>query len=98
MTEIWVLGGSWQGTGIAPLPATPVPTTPGTPLPCPRVGTLLATLPHGSYGGGNMAVGLISVAQLSLCTRFSGSEGMTEGYNLLRIGRIINHYCIPGLK
>ena len=25
--------GPWLGTGIAPLPALPIPTTPGTPLP-----------------------------------------------------------------
>ena len=39
----------------------------------------------------NMAVGLKSVEQLSLCVHFSGSEGMTEVYNLLKIGRINNH-------
>ena len=46
----------------------------------------------------NMAVGLISVAQLSLLAHFSGSGTMTEVYNLLRIGRINNHLHIPGNK
>ena len=45
-----------------------------------------------------MVVGLRSVDQLTLSYEISGSRGMTEVYNLLRIGRIINHYCIPGNK
>ena len=44
----------------------------------------------------NMVVGLISVAQLSLGTLFSGSRTITEVYNLLEIDRINNHSLIPG--
>ena len=44
-----------------------------------------------------MAVGLISVGQLSLDEHFSDIRGMTEVYNLLRIGRTNNHYVIPGI-
>ena len=44
------------------------------------------------------AVGLKSVDQLSLSVLFSGFRGITEGYNLLRIGRITNHLYIPGTK
>ena len=44
----------------------------------------------------NSAVGLISVAQLSLVGHFSGFQYMTEVYNLLRIGKINNHLHIPG--
>ena len=43
-----------------------------------------------------MAVGLKSVGQLSLSLVFSGFLGMTEVYNLVRIGRINNHSSIPG--
>ena len=45
-----------------------------------------------------MAVGLRSVGQLSLGTHISGFEGMTEVYNLVYVGRIINHFTIPGNK
>ena len=38
-----------------------------------------------------MAVGLKSVAQLSLDALISESRGMTEVYNLVRIGKISNH-------
>ena len=41
-----------------------------------------------------MVVGLKSVAQLPLDDHISGFQGMTEGYNLLRIGRINNHFLI----
>ena len=69
-------------------------TTPGTPpLPLP-VGTALPYMPDGL----NIAVGLISVAQLSLSARFSGSRELTEVYNLIEIGRINNHNDIPGNK
>ena len=43
-----------------------------------------------------MAVGLYSVGQLTLGAVFSGFEGMTEVYNLVKIGRITNHFSIPG--
>ena len=50
------------------------------------------------YMWNNQAVGLISVAQLSLSTHISGSRVMTEVYNLVGIGRTINHLYIPGNK
>ena len=43
-----------------------------------------------------MAVGLKSVAQLSLVGHISEIEGMTEVYNLVRIGKNNNHLVIPG--
>ena len=43
-----------------------------------------------------MVVGLISVAQLTLDGLFSGFRTMTEVYNLVEIGRINDHYLIPG--
>ena len=52
----------------------------------------------GGYGGLNMVVGLITVDQLTLDGQISGSRVMTEVYNLVRIGRIINHSFIPGTK
>ena len=45
-----------------------------------------------------MVVGLISVDQLTLGTEISGFHGMTEVYNLLKIGRINDHSLIPGTK
>ena len=70
------------------------------PSPLPRVhpshhGPLHAVLDHGAREP-NKAVGLISVDQLSLDVLISGFRGMTEVYNLIEIGRIINHYVIPG--
>ena len=82
MTKYGVLKGLGLGTGIA-LPRThPVPPTPGTPpLPAPA-----ATVAYSVYSGLLMAVGLISVAQLSLYGHFSEIRTITEVYNLLEIG------------
>ena len=44
----------------------------------------------------NSAVGLISVAQLSLDDHFSVFGGMTEVYNLVEIGKYNNHSFIRG--
>ena len=44
----------------------------------------------------NMAVGLISVRQLSLGAQISVFQGFTEVYNLVEIGKLNNHYDIPG--
>ena len=92
------LGGSWVVPGIVPLQDPPRYTTPGTPLPHPLVTMSAATAPARCYGGVNMAVGLRSVAQLTLGVHFSRFEGITEVYNLLRIRRINNHLHIPGNK
>ena len=46
--------------------------------------------------GRNSAVGLISVAQLTLGAQISGFHSITEVYNLVRIRRITNHSFIPG--
>ena len=87
------------GTGIA-LPGThPARTTPGTPphpgyTPAPTV-----TAVHGpgmQSRGSNMVVGLKSVEQLTLDLHFSGSLTITEVHNLSKIGRINNHFLIPG--
>ena len=83
--------GSWRqsgwGTGIA-LPAT-LPDTPPRVHPPPR-----HDLPQPAVGQvalSNMVVGLKSVAQLSLWLHFSVFQGITEGYNLLRIDISNNH-------
>ena len=52
--------------------------------------------PHGHARGVNMAVGLKSVRQLSLCVHFSGFSGMTEVYNLSDIDNPNDHKYIPG--
>ena len=46
----------------------------------------------------NLVVGLKSVAQLTLDLLFSGSEGMTEVYNLAIAGNPNDHFFIPGTK
>ena len=45
-----------------------------------------------------MAVGLKSVGQLSLDAQISDIRGITEGYNVVKAGRINNHYVIPGTE
>ena len=45
-----------------------------------------------------MDVGLKSVRQLSLDDQISGSRELTEVYNLVRIGKINNHFVIPGTE
>ena len=66
------------------------------PSPIPRVHpscrhSSVPRLLHGLYTRSNMVVGLYSVDQLSLDVHISGFWGMTEVYNLVKVGRIINH-------
>ena len=88
--------GSWVVPGITPPGPPLVPTTPGTPPPPHIAGPGMVQLPHGYYGGANSAVGLKSVAQLSLCGHFSGFQGITEGYNLATAGNPNDHKYISG--
>ena len=102
MGRAWVLEygkyGSWDGPGVVPgiapprYPPSPIPrvhhpTRPGWTTGWTTVYTRL-----------NMVVGLISVTQLTLGTHFSDITGITEGYNLVGINRINNHFLIPGTK
>ena len=87
-TKYGVLGGLGLGTGIAPLPAPPSSHHPGYTLPAPL---LMHAVTQRSVHRAKVVVGLISVDQLTLRLRISDIEGMTEVYNLLRIGRINNH-------
>ena len=74
-------------------------TLPATLIPPPRVHPLPlhpGTPPSWAYCSAvrtrsNMVVGLISVTQLTLGAQISGFHTITEVYNLVRIGRIINH-------
>ena len=50
------------------------------------------------YPESKCGVGLKSVGQLTLSVQISGSEGMTEVYNLIRIGNPDDHNLIPGNK
>ena len=70
------------GTGIAPLPAHPIPTTPGTPPPYPRY---TQHVNAGYVTARNSVVGLKSVDQLTWGPLFSRLREFTEVYNLLRI-------------
>ena len=98
MTELWVLEGAWVVPGIVHPPGTRPPTTPGTPPHPHRLHGQAGPRPHRHDGGVNMVVGLISVGQVSLSVHFSGLPGITEGYNVAGIGRINNHFLIPGNK
>ena len=94
MTNSGYWDGSWQGTGIAPPSTHPPYRTPGTP-------SMTVTAVHGpgmQSARSEVAVGLRSVDQLTLGPLFSGLQGITEGYNLVNIGRINNHSAIPGNK
>ena len=80
----------------------PRPTLPAPPRVHPSPTPLVAT---SGYTGARarvprlkVAVGLISVAQLTLDGRFSESRGITEVYNLVETDRIHNHFLIPGNK
>ena len=86
------------GEGLVGARYSPSPTL---PLPPPRVHPShhrpqLPATRAGHVPGVNMVVGLRSVGQLSLGAQISGSRGMTEGYNLVEIGRINNHFPISG--
>ena len=84
-----------MGTRYSPPRNPPTIPYPGyTSLP-PRVYSAGAC---GYVSQRNMVVGLKSVDQVSLCTRFSGFRGMTEGYNVATAGNPNNHYLIPGNK
>ena len=76
-----------MGTGIA-LPGTTSSHTPGTPSP---THPCYMAPPRTRHGVLYMVVGLISVDQLSLGLQISGFQGMTEVYNLIKVGRINNH-------
>ena len=78
MTKYGYLGRLGSVPGIAPSqPPTHTPT-PGTPLPLRSASCTSAV----RYSEVNSAVGLISVAQLSLYTQIWDIRGMTEVYNL----------------
>ena len=53
---------------------------------------------HGGVPELNTVVGLKSVQQLTLDDQISDIQGMTEVYNLVRIGKINNHLSIPGTE
>ena len=83
-----------MGTRYSPPSHPPgYPTTPGTPPPGYTSEQVLYTagVRAAVYSQLNMAVGLKSVAQLSLSIHFSGFEGMTEVYNLVRIDNPNDH-------
>ena len=94
MTKYGYIEGPGLGTGIASrvptqLPAIPYPGyTPPTARQHDRYRRV-------QYREVNSAVGLRSVDQLTLYAQISDIEGMTEVYNVMRIGRINNHFVIP---
>ena len=83
-----------MGTGIAPPTDHPVPI-PRVHLPLPVLMREWLGLPAPST---KEAVGLKSVAQLTLSSHFSGFQGITEVYNLVYAGIPNDHKLIPGNK
>ena len=75
-----------MGYRYSTLPALPDPHYPGYTPPLPHHARSQhcrgQQLRHAKY----MVVGLISVGQLTLGEHFSDIRGMTEVYNLFRIG------------
>ena len=92
MTNMGPWDGYWVGTGIALPASTQSRTTPGTPS---HPG-YTAVMHEAGISDLNMAVGLKSVDQLTLGAWISENQGITEVYNLVIAGRIINHFPIPG--
>ena len=83
------------------LGSTRVVHPPGPPTSPPRVHLLLLppSVPpchRGQHPGVKGAVGLISVAQLSLYVHISDIRAFTEVYNLVRIDNPNDHYFILG--
>ena len=73
--------GHWVVPGIAP-PGPPHIPIPGYTLPMPALASRRVAAPwHAKY----MAVGLISVGQLTLRALFLDLRTITEVYNLVRI-------------
>ena len=88
----WLVG-STRYSPPGTLPAIPHPGyTPAPPAVRHRYTECSPQCPAGL----KEAVGLKSVDQLSLCTLFSGFEGMTEVYNLSTAGIPNDHFSIPG--
>ena len=79
-----------------PDPSTPLPRV--HPSPTMPAVSMTSVQPRAVSGQLNIAVGLISVDQLSLYASISDIRGMTEVYNLSDIGRINNHSFIVGNK
>ena len=88
--------GSWDGSWLYPgstLQAHPGPhPTPGTPPPTRTA----SAVPGTALTQTNSAVGLRSVAQLSLGTQISDNRTITEVYNLLELGNPNDHFLIAG--
>ena len=76
------------------LPVPPGYPTPGTP-PLP---SSVPPCHRGHVPAVNSAVGLKSVAQLTLSAEISDISLITEVYNLVEINRNSNHFHIPGNK
>ena len=79
-----VLEGVLVVPGIA-LPAHPSPPHPGYTSPLPAGHHDRCYRSRRRTRGLNIAVGLKSVAQLSLCAHFSLLRGITEVYNLVKV-------------
>ena len=88
------------GYPVLPLPDPPIPHHPGYTSPYPGYTSRYCPAPSSAVPGSsrqsNSAVGLRSVDQLSLGPRFSGSQGITEVYNLANAGNPNDHLYIPG--
>ena len=96
MTKYGSLGGYLVVHGIA-LPGThPGPPHPGYTPPLPPPSLHLPATPAVRTDAKQQAVGLRSVAQLTLSASFSGFLGITEVYNLADVGNPDDHNVILG--
>ena len=84
----WVLGG-YRYSPPSPTHPYPYPGYTPPPLQCHH-------LLHGCYRQEEYGRGLKSVQQLTLGVHFSGFQGITEGYNLVKAGNADDHKLIPG--
>ena len=90
--------GYWDGLGMVPGIALPVPTRSSLPRVHPSPTGYSHDRACGAAARVEEVVGLRSVAQLTLGVHFSGFRGITEGYNLDIAENPNDHNCIPGNK
>ena len=93
--------GSWDGCWVVPRysPSQPPQSShhPGYTPPA-HAGPGMLQRCAVRCGQTNSAVGLRSVGQLSLYVHFSDIRGMTEVYNLIKLGNPNDHNVIPGTE
>ena len=88
--------GSGRVLGSTRYSTPPDPPSSHYPGYTPPPGIVYTVYGYSMPARSKVAVGLISVEQLSLYAHFSGFQGITEGYNLAIAGNPDDHNVIPG--